>query len=1196
MIIKDLFTKPIEREIQGVIIVGQNEAENIHQELDEYVVTNELEKHFRDFFEAYMKGFTGNTTKVGIWISGFFGSGKSHFLKILSYILENKDVDGKKAIDFFKDGNKLHDTTILANMTRVAQEAGNSDIILFNIDSKSKNSAKINREPIVSVFLRVFNEMQGFSANPHVAELERNLLDQNKLEDFKNEFKAITGKEWAAGQNQFGFLEDKIVTILAKIGVMSEEAARNLFKGTKTDFTITKEEFAARVKEYIDKNGGKRHVVFMVDEMGQYIGQDSNLMLDLQTITEEFGKTCQGKAWVVVTSQEDIDSITENMAQRSNDFSKIQGRFDTRLTLSSSDVAEVIRKRILEKTDTAKKTLDLIYQGNETVLKNLIVFSDATQKKLYSDAGSFTQDYPFIPYQFDLLRHVLTAVRENGASGKHLAQGERSMLALFKESAVKIDKCETGPLVPFNFFYDALDKFLDTGITNVIDEAKRNDRINPKHEADCFAVNVLKTLFLIKYLDNFASTLDNITSLMCASIDEKRLPLQDKIEEALKSLISQALVSKKGDIYIFLTNEEQAINKEIDRQNVQISDVREELGKILFDGIIGESKYKLPEHNGRYVFDYAQKIDDYQHSRHLFPVILQILTPYSGIQADDASLHMQSSQTNGALVILGQTDKTYLEEIERYLKTEKYLKTGSTPNFQKGEQIKNLKREENNINRQNADQHLRNAIGEARIFVNGNETSAAGKDIKSRVRTALEIAIRQTYNKLPYITQVMDTAKIRNLFSPNADQLIADPAGVNKDALDDMKSFISDNTNNHQKTSMKKLQDRFMAPPYGFVEADVEWLCAKLFKDGDINIYISGQQISIQDKTASEFVDYFTNKKFTETLLAEIRQKADDTQLKTLRDIIKALYSDSAQNDDEDELIKKFKDKTKELIGKLEDIHRQYDSNPAYPGKDAVENGLAVMRQLAHTNGSLDFFTEIKAKKDDILDFAEDYGNIANFFSETGSQKAIFSTAVNVKKSFDQNKIFIAGDEIPAIASEIAAIIESKAPYANIHKLPDLNNRFTEAMAKLCDKEKVPLLLVLEESKNVVIQALSSKSFKDELNERFIASFNEEEHKIQSCRSLFEFQGLKSEIDKIKISALNAIAAKESEKQAAAHLSGEQQAMPKGKKTKHVGIKSLSPSVTWRIETEDDIDTCLALIKLLLLKELNDETIIQVEL
>ena len=114
-----------------------------------------------------------------------------------------------------------------------------------------------------------------------------------------------------------------------------------------------------------------------MDEIGQYIGDDSKLMLNLQTVTEELGKECMGKAWVIVTSQQNIDSITK---VKGNDFSKIQGRFDTRLSLSSANVDAVIKKRILEKTEPAAQTLRLLYEQKATIIKNLIVFNDTAEK------------------------------------------------------------------------------------------------------------------------------------------------------------------------------------------------------------------------------------------------------------------------------------------------------------------------------------------------------------------------------------------------------------------------------------------------------------------------------------------------------------------------------------------------------------------------------------------------------------------------------------------------------------------------------------------------------------------------------------------------------------------------------------------------------------------------------------------------
>ena len=379
MYVKNMFAKPIDREIKGVIKVGQGDDENVRQELEEYVVTRELQKHFADFFSSYKKGIVGNTDKMGVWISGFFGSGKSHFLKILSYLLENRLVDGKTALEYFVEDGKITDEMVLADMRLAANVS--SDVILFNVDSKSGMAdSQNNKEAILSVFLKVFNQHLGFyGANPFLADLERQLSDEDKYEDFKRAFAEIRHKEWKDSRHQFRLIQDYVCKALVQIDYMSMDAAKNWCASATGAYNIDVATFAEMVKKHIEKKGNNHHVVFLVDEIGQYIGDDSKLMLNLQTVTEDLGTACGGKAWVLVTSQQDIDSITKT---KGNDFSKIQGRFDTRISLSSANVDEVIRKRILEKTESGKQILGLLYDEKDTIIKNLIIFNDGIEKKL----------------------------------------------------------------------------------------------------------------------------------------------------------------------------------------------------------------------------------------------------------------------------------------------------------------------------------------------------------------------------------------------------------------------------------------------------------------------------------------------------------------------------------------------------------------------------------------------------------------------------------------------------------------------------------------------------------------------------------------------------------------------------------------------------------------------------------------------
>lgn len=226
MLIKEMFRKEIDREIQGVIIAGQGESRSVSQELDEYVVTRELQRHFRDFFTAYKRGIVGTTPKMGVWISGFFGSGKSHFLKILSYLLKNEIVGNRRALDYFIEDQKIVDPSVLADMKLAANTP--VDAILFNIDAKSDSNSKQDKDAIVNVFLKVFNEMQGFcGSQPALADLERKLSDAGRFEEFKRAFDEAYGGAWEDSRQDFDFIQDTVVEVLSGMGFMSESAARN---------------------------------------------------------------------------------------------------------------------------------------------------------------------------------------------------------------------------------------------------------------------------------------------------------------------------------------------------------------------------------------------------------------------------------------------------------------------------------------------------------------------------------------------------------------------------------------------------------------------------------------------------------------------------------------------------------------------------------------------------------------------------------------------------------------------------------------------------------------------------------------------------------------------------------------------------------------------------------------------------------
>lgn len=1217
MLIKEMFEKEIDRDIQGVIIVGQSEAENVAQELDEYVVTKELQKHFADFFSAYKKGIVGTTSRMGVWISGFFGSGKSHFLKILSYLLANKSVGDRKAIDYFVDDKKIVDRIVLADMKLAADT--DTDVVLFNIDSKSDGGGKQNKDAIVNVFLKVFNEMQGFcGAMPFLADLERKLTEEGRYNEFEQKFKEVYGATWKDSRQDFDFIQDDVVEVLTRMDFMSEAAARNWCEKAAEPYQISIEDFAKRVKAHIDRKGNNHHVVFLVDEIGQFIGENSKLMLNLQTVTEELGKECIGKAWVIVTSQQDIDSVTK---VKGNDFSKIQGRFDTRLSLSSANVDEVIKKRILEKKETPAQTLRLLYGQKTTIIKNLITFNDGVEKKLYADENDFACVYPFIPYQFNLLASVLTSIRTHGASGKHLSEGERSMLAMFKESAMEYKECEVGIMIPFHAFYDALENFLDHSHRGVIIRAYENDIINPEHKEKVFAVDVLKVLFLIKYVDKVVlANIDNITSLMACNIDDDRIALKEKVEDALKVLMRQNLVQKNGEIYVFLTDEEQEINREIESQSVEMAEIINKVSEMIFEDILVDKKYKYPAFNGRYSFNFNQIVDDrsYKPTQN-FDMGVRVLTPASDYGTDEITLRLVSGQGREVLVVLPD-DRAFMDEIQRYLKIEKFLRLNTSSALSKYESIREVKRLEMRERNANAKLFLTESLKDAVIYVNGDRAQISAKDVSARINEALGRLVKTVYHKLDYIDAAMGEDDIRKLLKTSNQITLHLEGGIepNIHALDDVLQYIAGNSRMHVKTSMKSVKDRFMKAPYGFVEDDVQWLVARLFRRGDLSFSVNGASVTMMNKDVEEIINYITKKAFVEKLMMEERVRVADKDKKVVRDVLKELFHTSSPFDDEDAVMNFFISFVNKLITELRVMKKDYEK-AKYPGLKVIEEGIRIMSDIVQIQSPIEFFQTVSKRQDDLLDFAEDYEPIKAFF--LGEQKSIFDKALLYLGQYDDSKTYIVNAELESIVESIHMIVKKDKPFADIPKLPELLKQFINVYTKILDEQMEPVLASVAESQKRVFEVLNTKEYKERKTGSYNEMFIEIQNGAESCTNVSTLRGYADRAEALKIRLLNEmdrmdqeIALKKTEEvrkklEAEAKESGrydtdliEQQvskvAEENGYHSKHiknVTFKKISKSSSWRIESVEDLDKHLNELRNNLLLELADDMIVNVE-
>ena len=1039
-----IYQSDINRDINGVIKVAQDDEKSIEQELREYIITRELRKHFNTFFNNYERSLSYPTDKIGVWISGFFGSGKSHFLKMLSYILANNTVAGKKAVDYFAD--KFDDPMMFAQLERCASVP--TDTILFNIDSKSPLNK--DKTAILRVFAKVFYEYRGFYGDDlKVAKLEQYIEKSGKMEAFKAKFEEIHGESWENSRDAFSFFEDDVVESLTATLGMSETAARNWFNGTETaDLSI--EQLVKEIKEYIDSKGKDFRLLFMIDEVGQYIGSDGSLMLNLQTIVEEIGSKCGGRVWVMVTSQEAIDSITKISG---DDFSKIQGRFNTRLSLSSSSVDEVIKKRILAKTDSAANMLALNYSKNCAVLKNLFTFNDAVlDLKGYTSEYDFVETYPFVPYQFRLMQNVLAQIRKHGNSGKHLSGGERSMLSGFQEAAQAIEDKDENALVPFSLFYNTVHTFLESAIRRVID---RCQTAADSHDGiEQYDVNVLKLLYLIRYVDDIKSNVDNITTLMVDDIRADKIDMRKTIQESLDRLVSQNYVARNGDTYTFLTDDEQAIERDIRNMPVDSATIVQSISQIIFGDLYISKKFKY----GKYDFPYDQIIDETTIGQITGAVRLRILTVASDLyNAGEQALLMRSNVDNEAILVL--SDKyPYFDELESAAKIRKYVKSRNVAQLPEAIQhIIRGKQQQASAYEKTAKEHISSAILEARVYVSGEVSSIKTSTVKDKIELALSSLVESVYSKLGYIKHNFDNDNelLQILANPNGQVTFGGGFAVdNPEAVDEVEQFLELQGMKMLPTSMGDIQRRFSGIPYGWREIDIAATICSLIATRKVALQYSGNMIQPSDK---HIPDYLRRKTEIDKTLVTRKVAISDSLMKKSREFLKEFFNTMDLPSDEDGLISYVLDGFTAERAKLQGLLDDQYSAGAYPDKAIVENGIKLCDSLlSQKKDNTALLTKMISMEDELLDLCEDMASVLAFFK---NQRPIFDEAsLLLDKMTAEREYLQAEQEAVTALTQIRDILGMQKPYVRIAELPNLIQEVRSIYNQLLELKKQDVL------------------------------------------------------------------------------------------------------------------------------------------
>ena len=1019
MIIKKLFKKEIDRPIQGVVTIGNEDEEQKWQELEEYVCTDEIVKSFRTFFHKYRESLTVPTEKMGVWITGFFGSGKSHFLKILGYILENEEVAGVRASEYFKD--KIKDQFVLADIRQSAK--ANNLVVLFNIDSKAKSDSKSKTQAIMDIMIRAFNEAVGYcGASPWVADLERTLDEEGKLEEFAETFEQVSGRNWAQTRAKALLNRDSMIKALVAVREMSEESAKIFIEDQIRNFTNATEDFGKIVNTYCEKHNSR--VVFLMDEVGQFIGDSAQLMLNLQTCVEDLGKFAHGKAWVVITSQQELKAMIDSTRDKQHDFSKIQGRFNTRLLLSGADADEVIKRRILDKKENAETPLRALYDANASRLSQVILFPAKPTWSGYKDADEFKDVYPFVSYQFELLQKVFESIREHGMSeGKHISQNERSLLDAFQTSAKNVMEEESGLLVPFDSFYATAEEFIDYDIKTVFTNAAR------KPSLDAFDIRVLRILFMIRYVKDMPATIDRLATLMVNNINADKGALKASILVSLQRLEAETLIQKNGDEYDFLTNEEQDVNKQINNSAYNEGEVQRTALDIIFDKILENNKYR---YEGRYDFALNRFVDS--ESKGSFSqdgLTIRVRTQFSG--SKDASDYQSESLRDNAIII-DLTEGTFIDELIRANKIATFRRNNSATMSASLAEIMSKKASEMSDRIRRAEDMIRTALTTAPIYLGGSFFDIKKKDGKERLQDALKEMVVRDYFKIGLVNYFYpDQKSIFNLLAESdlvfGDNLSGDS---NKAAYDEILEKIQDDKNVYRNTTVKSLLEHFSKKPYGWRDLDILGMIARLWKYQSLIISIHDHVV---DESNTGFKNDLARKNNIDTMVVRPKEIIDETVLYQVKRIMNNIYAENLPLDEA--LLKsgvmEFFEKKKLF---LSDLKKKYGGD--YAGSKVAAKLYQDFSAILKSSDSLPIFNEIINRADSLEDNVEILDQLEGFYKEGSHQQKNYQDALELIEWYNDNRKFEDLSCLDSVIEAMQAIVNLEMPFQKMNDLVNL--------------------------------------------------------------------------------------------------------------------------------------------------------------
>jgi hypothetical protein len=862
MRIREIFDTQVEEKIDPVVKVAERQDETkLAAEIGSYVVTPTIEKHLDDFLEHYTDTYHLPTTETGIWISGYFGSGKSYLAKISALLVENRSLLGVTAADRFfarVPSHAPHRNSIQRSLSRLDQCT--TQLIGFNINTVADDKTT----PLPQILLSQYYQAKGYSSNFIYARvIEAELDKMGRLADLHAAAAQHAGRPWPDIQQNLTFYARALYQAAC-------EVAPTLFATTAAVAQALKQaeqgelynvQFLVRtiLDDLIARQqatGKLTRIAFVLDETGQWINDDNNRLSQLQALIEEAGDKGQGKIWLFVTTHEDMGAIYKNARARQADFKKVEGRFRFKLSLTTENIEQVLEDRLFKKNVAGRQAVTAVYQSNPGVLRDLGELKNSNQKLPPCSEEKFTTFYPFLPYQIHLIPEIVKSLRSAGGRGEQLSGSTRTLLAITQDilrAGRRPFLAESvGALVSFDEVYANLVAEGEIA-PDVRREISRIDEVVP--QAVPLTSQIAEVLYLVRELRYIPRTIDNVARLLVHDTDDDLSSLISQIQPELDKLQKARLVARIGEEYEFLTGERRTFEEKVaaEMAGLRLQDLQTGMAELADKNILGFTTvpYHGHEFPARITFD-GELVSRDGHINVRVDSPLAALTT-SIADLEDASLRREEQES---IFILSQRVRSFDDDLRYFLAMKAVIDAWKGDPHQSEAALSLATQRESNdlkILRDKVLTNVQTGLRQATVVFRGSSRPIIPKPGQSASQALQEAlaafwpTLYGRYAKLP-VTIVREQQAILDVLngknsSTDVQKLnLFDSAGqvdLNAPLIDALRVYLSTRQSQNIRTTGKEVIEEFTRPPYGWDPGAIRVGAAAMVRAGSVKVLIN---------------------------------------------------------------------------------------------------------------------------------------------------------------------------------------------------------------------------------------------------------------------------------------------------------------------------------------------------------------------